>query len=104
MTCERCDGLMVSEQICDLQGLSSDLCVDGYRCLLCGDVVYATIIEHKETVQRGDQTASKHRSFNIQACAGLWRHRARSGIDAITPSSTMSEGGSRKELSRSIPF
>ena len=35
MTCERCHGLMVSEQIYDLQGMNSDLCVGGYRCLLC---------------------------------------------------------------------
>ena len=47
MTCERCDGLMVSEQIFD-HGLSNDLRVDGYRCLLCGDVVDATIIEHRK--------------------------------------------------------
>lgn len=47
MTCQRCDGLMVSERICDLQGLSSDLCVDGYRCLLCGNVVDATILENR---------------------------------------------------------
>lgn len=39
MTCERCDGLMVSEQICDLQGMSSDLQADGclwiLRCHAC---------------------------------------------------------------------
>lgn len=39
MTCQRCNGLMVREQICDLQGRSSSLCVDGFRCLLCGDLV-----------------------------------------------------------------
>ncbi len=47
MTCERCDGLMVSERICDLQGMSSELCVDGYRCLLCGNLVDATILENR---------------------------------------------------------
>ncbi|MDR4467235.1 hypothetical protein [Nitrospira sp. BLG_1] len=47
MTCERCDGLMVSERIYDLQGLSSNPCIEGYRCLLCGDVVDATILEHR---------------------------------------------------------
>ena len=47
MTCERCDGLMVSEQICDLQGMNSDLCVNGYRCLLCGNIVDATILENR---------------------------------------------------------
>ena len=47
MTCERCDGLMVSERICDLQGMSSDLCADGYRCLLCGNIVDTTILENR---------------------------------------------------------
>ncbi len=48
MTCERCNGLMVREQICDLQGQSSSLCIDGYRCLLCGDLVDALIREHRK--------------------------------------------------------
>lgn len=47
MPCERCDGLMVSERICDL-GMSNDLCVDGYRCPLCGDVIDAMILEHRK--------------------------------------------------------
>ena len=47
MTCKRCDGLMVSERICDLQGMSSDLCGDGYRCLLCGNIVDTTILENR---------------------------------------------------------
>lgn len=55
MTCERCDGLMISERIFDLEGMRSDLCVHAYRCLLCGDVVDATIIENRrwsaETLQ-----------------------------------------------------
>ena len=47
MTCERCNGLMVSEQICDLQGMNSDLCANGYRCLLCGNLVDATILDNR---------------------------------------------------------
>ncbi|MBK9946298.1 MAG: hypothetical protein IPP12_03810 [Nitrospira sp.] len=47
MTCERCDGLMVSERICDLQGMSSDLQADGYRCLVCGNIVDAVILENR---------------------------------------------------------
>ena len=47
MTCDRCNGLMVSERIYDFQGMSSDLCVDGYRCLLCGNIVDATILENR---------------------------------------------------------
>jgi len=47
MTCERCNGLMVSERICDLQGMNSDLCANGYRCLLCGNLVDATILDNR---------------------------------------------------------
>lgn len=47
MTCERCHGLMVSERICDLRGMSSDLCADGYRCVLCGNLVDAVILENR---------------------------------------------------------
>ncbi|MBI4000255.1 MAG: hypothetical protein HY348_00525 [Nitrospira defluvii] len=48
MTCERCDGLMVSEQMCDLRGTNRELYANGYRCLLCGDVVDATISENRK--------------------------------------------------------
>jgi hypothetical protein len=47
MTCERCKGLMVSEQICDLQGMSSNQRANGYRCLLCGDLVDAVILGNR---------------------------------------------------------
>lgn len=47
MTCERCHGLMVGERIYDLQGTNGDLCVDGYRCLLCGNVVDTTILANR---------------------------------------------------------
>ena len=47
MTCDRCNGLMVSERIYDFQGMSSDLCVDGYRCLLCGNLVDTVILEKR---------------------------------------------------------
>lgn len=48
MTCERCDGLMVGERIYDLQGMSSDLCVNGYRCLLCGNLVDSMVLENRQ--------------------------------------------------------
>jgi hypothetical protein len=34
---------MVSEQICELQGMNSILRVNGYRRLLCGEFVDAVI-------------------------------------------------------------
>ena len=47
MTCERCGGLMVSERIYDLQGMNSNLCATGYRCLLCGDLVDTVILANR---------------------------------------------------------
>ena len=47
MTCDRCNGLMVSERVYDFEGMNSDLCVDGYRCLLCGNLVDTVIIENR---------------------------------------------------------
>jgi hypothetical protein len=47
MTCERCDGLMVSERIHDFHGMSSDLCTNGYRCLICGNLVDEMILENR---------------------------------------------------------
>jgi len=46
---------MLGERIGDLQGASGDLSVDGYRCLLCGNVVDTTILANRrrssETVE-----------------------------------------------------
>ncbi|MBX9660337.1 MAG: hypothetical protein K2X00_17400 [Nitrospiraceae bacterium] len=61
MTCERCNGLMVREQICDLQGRSSSLCVDGYRCLLCGDLVDAMILDNRQRSLNGVETFNRTR-------------------------------------------
>ena len=47
MTCDRCNGLMVSERIYDFEGISSDLCVDGYRCLICGNLVDTLILKNR---------------------------------------------------------
>ena len=47
MRCERCNGLMVGERICDMNGTGGDLCVDGYRCLLCGNLVDTVILENR---------------------------------------------------------
>jgi hypothetical protein len=47
MRCERCNGLMVGERICDMNGTGGDLCVDGYRCLLCGNLVDTVILDNR---------------------------------------------------------
>lgn len=57
MTCNRCDGLMISERIHDL-GMSNDLYADGYRCLLCGDIVDTMILEHRRRSAEALQSVS----------------------------------------------
>ncbi len=57
MTCDRCDGLMVNERIDDL-GMSHDLRVDGYRCLLRGDIVDAMILENRRRSAEALQSVS----------------------------------------------
>lgn len=47
MTCERCQGLMVREQMCDLQGTDGNLCVEGFRCLLCGNITDSMILQNR---------------------------------------------------------
>lgn len=57
MTRERCDGLMINERIDDL-GMSHDLRVDGYRCLLCGEIVDAMILENRRRSAEALQSVS----------------------------------------------
>jgi hypothetical protein len=40
-------GQMVNERIYDSEGLRSDLCVGGYRCLICGNLVDTVILENR---------------------------------------------------------
>jgi DNA-directed RNA polymerase subunit RPC12/RpoP len=48
MRCARCGGLMVREKFEDLDGLwSIDHEFTGWRCLNCGSIVDAMIVEHK---------------------------------------------------------
>ncbi|MDZ4853325.1 MAG: hypothetical protein SGJ26_00435 [Nitrospirota bacterium] len=44
---DRWNGLMVNERIYDSEGLRSDLCVGGYRCLICGNLVDTVILDNR---------------------------------------------------------
>lgn len=57
MTCDRCDGLMINERIDDL-GMNHDLRVDAYRCLLCGEIVDAMILENRRRSAEALQSVS----------------------------------------------
>ncbi len=47
MRCDRRNGLMVSERIYDVRVMSSDLRVDGYCCIICGNLVDTVILDNR---------------------------------------------------------
>lgn len=49
MECERCGGLMVSEKFYDL--LDSQIDFRGYRCLVCGEILDAMILKHRQNLE-----------------------------------------------------
>lgn len=50
MTCERCHGLMVMEQICDYYEIGGDRCFGGCRCLQCGEITDPVILKNRQQV------------------------------------------------------
>lgn len=78
MTCERCDGLMVGEWFCDLQETGDDICVEGYRCLLCGELVDAVILKSR---QRSTDSIGSTALKSPRLPRPSWRPERRRGAD-----------------------
>ncbi len=51
MSCCRCQGLMVEDNLLDMQDTFGQLWIQGWRCLCCGDVIDPVIIRHR-VIQR----------------------------------------------------
>ncbi len=47
MTCTRCEGVMVSDDLLDLQESFHPMRLEGHRCLTCGNVVDPLIQRHR---------------------------------------------------------
>ncbi len=47
MTCTRCEGLMVSDELLDLQESYHPMRLEGHRCLSCGNIVDPLIQRHR---------------------------------------------------------
>ncbi len=47
MTCQRCDGFMVNEDLMDLLESKEMLC-RGWRCINCGETVDHLVIKNRE--------------------------------------------------------
>lgn len=48
MQCPRCGGLMVSDRLQDIKDSTGHLHFLGARCLVCGEILDAKIIENRE--------------------------------------------------------
>lgn len=47
MTCTRCQGLMVDDQLFDMEGAYGEMWTTSLRCLNCGEVQDAVIAQHR---------------------------------------------------------
>ncbi len=48
MMCQRCQGLMVSVTLVDIEGTVRREPTLGWRCVLCGEVLDPTIAQHRK--------------------------------------------------------
>jgi len=53
MECTRCDGLMVADNLIDIQESSIQMWMKGWRCLSCGNIVDPLILQHRMIQQAG---------------------------------------------------
>ena len=53
MECIRCDGLMVADNLIDIQESSIQMWMKGWRCLSCGNIVDPLILQHRMIQQAG---------------------------------------------------
>ena len=53
MQCTRCDGLMVTDNLIDIQESSIPMWMKGWRCVSCGNIVDPVIQQHRMIQQAG---------------------------------------------------
>lgn len=53
MQCTRCDGLMVTDNLVDMEESSIPMWMKGWRCVSCGNIVDPLIFRHRMIQQAG---------------------------------------------------
>jgi hypothetical protein len=53
MDCTRCDGLMIVDNLIDMQESSIPMWMKGWRCVSCGNIVDPLIQRHRMIQQAG---------------------------------------------------
>lgn len=69
MQCERCNGLMVTDSLIDLQESSIPMWMKGRRCVSCGNIVDPLIQQHR-IIQR----AGAERLLRTEEALPQFRH------------------------------
>ena len=52
MECTRCDGLMIADNLIDIQESSVPMWMKGWRCVSCGNIVDPLILRHRISKRR----------------------------------------------------
>ena len=78
MTCVRCKGFMVLDDLIDVQESFVPMWMRGWRCLSCGNIVDPLILRHR-MIQRAGATRLLKPKASVPAFAGLAKARASSG-------------------------
>ena len=63
MQCQRCQGAMVVDYFVDLEE-SGALWMSGWRCLICGNIVDPTILNHKHAQRKGREIPKAAKGFS----------------------------------------
>lgn len=75
MTCPRCKGFMVIDDLIDLQESFVPMWMRGWRCLACGNVVDPLILRHRLAQKTGAMRVPKPKVV-VPALAGPLKLRA----------------------------
>jgi hypothetical protein len=51
MTCSRCQGLMLEDQLFDLEGAYGEMWTTSWRCVNCGRIQDSVIEQHSQAAQ-----------------------------------------------------
>ncbi len=59
MTCQRCGGMMIIDLCCDMLDGTGELCVEVWRCLLCGEIIDPVIVANRANPPEPDRSARR---------------------------------------------
>jgi hypothetical protein len=71
MQCIRCDGLMVVDNLIDMQESSIPMWMKGWRCVSCGNIVDPLIQRHRMIQQAGASRLLGNKVAMPQLCHAL---------------------------------